>query len=630
MSLWPKKALVLAAGLGTRLRPLTFGCPKPMLPLWNVPLLERVLAQLESWGVEEIAVNLHWRPEAVERHLASRGGKARVRVSFEPEILGTGGALRPVRDFLSDAPFWMVNADIVASLKPDDLVGAFSSGGGLASAWLEPKKGPRTVEADRKGRITCFRSPTPGVPGTFTFCGVQVVSPRVFEFLPESGFCTIVEAYEGAMRQGLLVDGVVVKGSYWNDAGTPEAYLQIHRDLQDGATGNADGKRGQNAFFCVSGEASVAPDVTGSMSVVYGESEVLGGSELKRCIIGGGRVGGKLSGVVCVDASEVEDEVCPDAVRALGWQPRKTAAAFLGARGSDRSFWRLYHGEESAIYVGYSLDRPENGRYAGHARLLKEAGLPVPVVKADSPERRFLVMEDWGDCSLQEKMRSRSDAALSLYRPVVAALAALHTRGTLQAEASGIELERPFDEDLYGWEHALFTEQLLQKRFGYEGLPEDVSAELREVSRRLMTSRQVLVHRDFQSSNILFRGKEFAFIDFQGMRLGSAAYDLASLLCDPYVKISSNSREELLAEYSRCCPVGGEEAVGLFSEGAVQRLVQTLGAFGRLASVGQTGFAQYILPALERLLEVSDMCGCGAIGGLSEDLIAREISRQGC
>ena len=166
MSLWPKKALVLAAGLGTRLRPLTFGCPKPMLPLWNVPLLERVLAQLESWGVEEIAVNLHWRPEAVERHLASRGGKARVRVSFEPEILGTGGALRPVRDFLGDTPFWMVNADIVASLKPDDLVGAFSSGGGLASAWVEPKKGPRTGEADGQGRVTCVRSRPAGVRGS--------------------------------------------------------------------------------------------------------------------------------------------------------------------------------------------------------------------------------------------------------------------------------------------------------------------------------------------------------------------------------------------------------------------------------------------------------------------------------
>jgi aminoglycoside/choline kinase family phosphotransferase len=198
------------------------------------------------------------------------------------------------------------------------------------------------------------------------------------------------------------------------------------------------------------------------------------------------------------------------------------------------------------------------------------------------------------------------------------------------SDLSGIELERPFDEALYGWEHALFTEQLLQKRFGYEGLPEDVSAELREVARRLMASRQVLVHRDFQSSNILFRGKEFAFIDFQGMRLGSAAYDLASLLCDPYVKISANSREKLLSEYSRCCPVGGDEAVGLFSEGAVQRLVQALGAFGRLASVGQAGFVRYILPALERLLEVSDMCGCGAIGGLSEDLIAREMSRRGC
>lgn len=628
MSLRPKKALVLAAGLGMRLRPLTFGCPKPLLPLWNVPLLGRVLSQLEMWGVEEAVVNLHWHPEAVKRYLASRKGGVRVKVSFEPEILGTGGALRPLRGVLGEAPFWVVNADIAASLDPDAVTGAFSSGGGLAAAWLEPRKGPRTVEADRKGRITCFRSPTPGVPGTFTFCGVQVMSPRIFDFLPERTFCTLVEAYEQAMLDGLFVDGVVVKGSYWNDAGTPEAYLQIHGDLQGEVTGQLQKARKRTPFFCVGEPAAVAADVKGVESVVYGASEVLGGSVLKRCIIGGGRVGGKLDGVVCVAASDVEDEVSPAAVNALGWQPDSTAAAFLGVRGSDRSFWRLYNGLSSVIFIRYSLERPENVRYAGHARLLKEAGIPVPVVEVDSPEERFLVMEDWGDDSLQRKMRGRQDAELDWYRPVVAMLATLHTQGACRVETDGVELEKPFDAELYRWEHALFAGQLLQKRFGYEKLPDAVERELLDVSRRLMGGHQVLVHRDFQSSNILFRGKRFAFIDFQGMRFGAAAYDLASLLYDPYVKISPNSRTELLAEYSRCSPAGGD-AIGLFYEGAVQRLVQALGAFGRLASAGQVGFIQYILPALERLLEAADMCGCEATGGLAEELIARELSRHG-
>jgi NDP-sugar pyrophosphorylase family protein len=95
----PRKALVLAAGLGTRLRPLTYVFPKPLMPLWNLPLLEHVLRLLESWGVQEIVVNAHWMPETIEAWVKERRGTATITLSFEPEILGTGGALRPLRAF---------------------------------------------------------------------------------------------------------------------------------------------------------------------------------------------------------------------------------------------------------------------------------------------------------------------------------------------------------------------------------------------------------------------------------------------------------------------------------------------------------------------------------------------------
>ncbi|MEI7901475.1 MAG: sugar phosphate nucleotidyltransferase, partial [bacterium] len=123
----PQKAVVLAAGLGTRLRPLTLAWPKPLMTLWNVPLLEHSLRMLETWGVEEIAVNLHWQPEKIQAWLTARNGRARLRVSYEPEILGTGGALRPLKDFLCDAPFWVVNADIAAALEPQPLLDAFAA-----------------------------------------------------------------------------------------------------------------------------------------------------------------------------------------------------------------------------------------------------------------------------------------------------------------------------------------------------------------------------------------------------------------------------------------------------------------------------------------------------------------------
>jgi NDP-sugar pyrophosphorylase family protein len=190
-------------------------------------------------------------------------GPAKLRFSYEPEILGTGGALRPVREFLDGAPFWMVNADIAAAVAPEPFAAAFASGDGLAATWLEPKKGPRTVEADRRGRVTCYRSPTPGVAGTYTLCGLHLLSPAVFDFLPEDRpFCTLVDVFERAMEKGRFANGVVVPDGYWDDAGTADALLRIHGDAKRlarrGAAGGALYDAGEDrcaagaaSFFCV-------------------------------------------------------------------------------------------------------------------------------------------------------------------------------------------------------------------------------------------------------------------------------------------------------------------------------------------------------------------------------------------
>ena len=636
----PKKALVLAAGLGTRLRPLTERCPKPLMPLWGVPLIEHVLRLLESWGVEEVAVNLHWQPERIEDYLKARAGTARIRFAREPQILGTGGALRPLRDFLGDGPFWMMNADIAAALDPEPLRRGFEAGGGFAATWLEPKRGPRTVESDRRGRITCYRSPTPGVAGTSTLCGLHLLSPEVFDFLPEGKpFCTLVEVYERAMERNRFVAGAAVPGSYWDDAGTAEALLRIHGEVKrEARAGRAGGAlydaaadrlgRDDKHFFCVGAGAEVAPSATGRDSVVMGAARVAPGCALRDAVVAGGRVGGDVTGAVCVAAADVPDEALPPAVAALGWPLAETAATALGARGSNRTFWRLRRGGASAMFVSYSLERPENARYAGHARLLAGCGVPVPAVLADLPERRCLVLEDWGDESLQSRMASRPARAEAWYRPVVEALARLHREGTRAGAAAGTELEPPFDAALYAWERGLFAEHLLAARYGYEGLPEAAARELEQVADRLEGVRQVVVHRDFQSSNVLFRGAAFAFIDFQGMRRGAAAYDLASLLYDPYVKLEASLRERLAAHYGACHPEH-PEAVERLSDGAVQRLVQALGAYGRLAGLGLSGFERHILPALEGLLEAADASGLDAVGGLAEELIAREQCRRG-
>lgn len=634
----PKKALVLAAGLGTRLRPLTLVYPKPLMPVWNVPLLEHVLRLLESWGVEEIAVNTHWMPEPIEAWLKQRQGRAQTRISYEPEILGTGGALRPLKTFFGDEPFWMLNADIAASVHPEPLVKAFEASGCFAAAWLEPKKGPRTVEMDYAGRITCWRSPTPGVEHTFTFCGLQLLSPRLFDFLPETAFSTIVDAYQRALDANLFVRGVTVPGSYWDDAGTMASYLRIHADVKKLAQTKKPGGEWYDAasdrfsptdkaFFCVASQATVASDVKGIDSIVTEGATVVAGTVLKDCVLAGGVTGGEHKNVVHVPAHGVCDAALCEAITQLGWTPEKTSAHFLGARGSARSFWRLSDGAQSVIAVQYALTRAENARYARHAALLANAGVPVPAVKLDLPDTCILMLEDCGDDSLQSRMQRKTHPKdEQWYAATVKALASFHQEGTRLVKAQHIELEPAFDASLYAWEHRLFEENLLMHRYGYDALPTEVTAELKQISDKLLTMKQVLIHRDFQSSNVLFKKDKPVFVDFQGMRLGAGAYDLASLLYDPYVTLSKALRTKVALVYLKAFP-GNSEAVEFVREGAVQRLVQALGAYGRLARAGQSQFSQYILPAFENLLEVADACGLDALGGLVEELIAREKCR---
>ena len=104
-----KKAIVLAAGHGTRLRPFTCATPKPLMPVWGEPMLGRIVAMLRSWGVDDIAFNAHCLHEQVKawvdgyrRGVAAAGDKVRVKVSYEPEILGTGGVLNPLREWIGD------------------------------------------------------------------------------------------------------------------------------------------------------------------------------------------------------------------------------------------------------------------------------------------------------------------------------------------------------------------------------------------------------------------------------------------------------------------------------------------------------------------------------------------------
>ncbi len=610
----PRQALILAAGLGTRLRPLTWKTPKPLMSVWGVPLIDHAVALLQRWGVEQFAINTHWKADLLRQHLARRWPDIAFRISHEPEILGTGGALLPLRDLLEPLQsFWLFNADIVASLDPTPLLQQHAECDALATLWLTPDAGPRTVELRPDGRVATFRSRTPAAPGTLTFTGVHLLSGRIYRHLDTTLPAGIVPAYERALAAGEHVLGRHVPGAYWADCGMPQALLDLHRELRIRAReGHPGGEFYHSAAdwhgqACLGEAAQIEPGAEVADCVLGPRTRVRSGVRLTNCLVGPGVVvHHDADHAVLARPSDFEDPRVDAAVSVLGWTPEETAVEALDARGSDRGFFRIACGPQRAMLCVYGAQRPENARYAGHASALRQAGIPVPGLLAESPEARWLVLEDLGGDDLLGRLRRQPPSAwATLYAPVLDTVLRLHRNAA--AAVRTCALEPAFDATVYAWEHALFAEHLLRRRLGAgPGETGAILGELETFHAPLCGAHSVIVHRDLQSSNIFFRNDRAHLIDFQGMRFGPPAYDLASLLCDPYAALPRALRRKLLRNYAAQVP-WGTETLRLFPVAAVQRLVQALGAYARLAAFpGTERFAAFIAPAARILIEESE------------------------
>lgn len=579
----PTSAFILAAGLGTRMRPLTNLLPKPLLPFRGRPILQHVADQLAGWGARDFIVNTHHLPVAVNAWADTfRSPERRVLVSHEPEILGTGGALAAVRDRLPAEPFWLANADVISTLDPAPLIAAMEDPRTLAALWMIPDRGPRTVRV-RDGAVVDFAAQDRGGPDTFTFSGLHLLRREVLRYVPPSGFSSIIDAYRAAMADGWTIAGCVCPGSWWSDLGTPEDYLAAHFE-------------GGRDDAWIDPGAVVEPGAVVRRSVVWGGARICAGAVVGDAIVATGSVvRGPAGGVIAPGTAALS----PEEIAAVGGAANTVIA--LPARGSDRSYHRVLRGHDSVMLVRHGTERPENDDYAVHARFLEAAGVRACRVLAHEPHQRFTVLEDLGDRHLIDLVREGDPLATEqAYDATLAVVARLHACAD-RALAAGLPMQKHFGPSLYEWEHNLFLEQCA---IPHLGLPPDrtdvIRAELRTVAGRLCGQPVVLVHRDLQSTNVLFHRGEPALIDFQGMRPGAAAYDLGSLLADPYVELDEPLQLRLLDAYAR--HAGAPVPPDLFWTGCVQRLVQALGAYGRLGALPPTRRFLAHIPAGRRML----------------------------
>lgn len=314
------------------------------------------------------------------------------------------------------------------------------------------------------------------------------------------------------------------------------------------------------------------------------------------------------------------------------WSPE-----VAGSAGSGRVYWRIGRLPGSHILLQSHSGDADYGRFLAITRRLRGAGLRVPRVFGSDDSRRLVVLEDLGSTLLFSQAREAGfpgagdpSALEAAYLPALDALEEWQRVGTPAMEGCPELSDRIFDLGPLLWETSYFARRCAEESFGLppERLAEPaLLAEFARLAQRVEAHPRGLMHRDFQSQNLMSRGDGIWFVDYQGARSGSRWYDLASLLWDPYVALPMEVRRSLFARWLERVPhPDPDRAWNELLDAALQRVMQALGAYGFLSRrKGLPWFSGFLVPGLSILSEtVSEHGRMPALRSLVSDLVARE------
>jgi NDP-sugar pyrophosphorylase family protein len=238
------RAMILAAGHGTRLHPLTDTIPKPLLPVAGKPLIVWNLLLLRKHGITEVCINLHYLGHLIQEELGdgSQFGM-RIRYSREPIILGTGGGIKQAEPFFGGEPFLVINGDTLVDLDLTGMMASHRERTGLATLALRDDPEVErwgVVETDAMARVLTINGR--GMPDEERgrkpaqrrmFAGIHVMDPFVLRDVPVNRETSIIDAYVTLLQRSGEIYGYSVTG-YWSDVGTPERYVEALRDADAG------------------------------------------------------------------------------------------------------------------------------------------------------------------------------------------------------------------------------------------------------------------------------------------------------------------------------------------------------------------------------------------------------------
>ena len=497
--------LILAAGLGTRLKPLTERIAKPLIPIVDNSPLARQARLAKTLGSQKIHANAHHLAEQVQGVAVTIGID---RVWVELELLGTGGPLHRMFKEGERGELLVLNGDCEHNLDVElFLKQARNSGCTCALLAIDnPKINTLCIS---KENILCGIKNKFGNPGNSnaTFTGISWYSEKAWEKIKESER-DIRDFWE---HEPPFV--FVAKGD-WIDIGSPEGLMNA---------------------------------VNYQLSTLNSQLEI------------------------------------------------------AGSAGSGRQYFRMKAAEHSLILQQSHEGDLDFERFVRYGKLFGSLGLPTPEIYAVSDSEKRVVMQDLGSVRLCD-----AENPLLHYPSVLEKLIVWQEASERVFEADSELANRIFSEKDYLWETSYFAENYL----GTENVSADLTAFFKELAHKASAQQRVLLHRDFQSQNVMLtKENKPVFIDFQGARNGSVYYDVASLLWDPYMMIPAETVKHLFTLWHSANPllknVSFSDAWENFLIASMQRLMQALGAYCFLSKKkGIKSFEQYIEPGAKRLSEV--------------------------
>lgn len=610
---FPKSAFIFCAGRGERLRPLTDSIPKPLLPIAGKPVLEIILDKFISAGIKEFIVNTWHLGEKFSEHFCESSNEDfKQKIFARLEKYPDSFAAENLKKSLSFCEY--AGAQIVC-VAERELLG---QGGGLKN--IIPILDLNHSLAIHNGDIL-LDSPILDFL-EFSAAEFEKSVSEISENNAESEIsaCLFLRA-EGALKNVGVVSQPKprVRDLRFTTKRVCEKYLQFAGFFVAfpkflSAVKNVESEK----FSTVDVMLELTLDCENSISYF----------EENRGFF--------------ADMGTLDDYKMCDARQRLlniGFSPVGVLRA-IAKGGSMREFFRFEDADKGELVACfYSPQKRENFLYCQIADFLNSADFPVPEILFHG--ENLIVMRDGGKIDLSEICGGRDNFCAIKARPlyVAAVLEAkkLHTSVSekyfeLLSRAEAPELSEEFSENLYDWEHGYFFEEFA-KNFAKSKTQKPLE-DFAALKKNLLSQKKVLLHRDLQSQNLVVRDGKVSFIDFQGMRLGCALYDLASLLLDPYVNLPKSFCDEMLEVYfcgedSECKKSKKEE--GDFSRfeknfyiAGAQRLMQALGAYAFLAmKKGKPEYFNHMEFALNFLSESARKAGLLQICEICEEISPR-------